>query len=111
VDSEEEEDNRFCDCWTDYAEAPARAAGLPPARLDRVTSPYRWVLRPIVDYVRKAAEENPNRYISVVVPELCERHWYHSLLHNQRAEVLKALLMWWGNPRIVVVSVPWYLKE
>jgi amino acid transporter len=111
VDSEEEEDNRFCDCWADYAEAPARAAGLPPAKLDRVTSPYRFVLRPIVDYVCKVAKDNPDRYVSVVVPELFERHWYHSLLHNQRAEVLKARLMWWGNPRIVVVSVPWYLKE
>jgi hypothetical protein len=33
------------------------------------------------------------------------------MLHNQRAEVLKALLTVHRNPRITVVSVPWYLKE
>jgi hypothetical protein len=111
VESEKEEDNRFCEGWAEYAQAPARTAGLAPPKLDRVTSPYRFVLRPIVDYVCKVAKDNPDRYVSVVVPELFERHWYHYMLHNQRAEVLKAFLMLWGNPRIVVVSVPWYLKE
>jgi len=111
VDSEQEDENRSCDWWAEYAEAPARTAGLPPPKLDRAVSPYRFVLRPIVDYVCRVAEENPDRYVSVVVPELFERHWYHYMLHNQRAEVLKALLMLRGNPRIVVVSVPWYLKE
>jgi amino acid transporter len=111
VDSEQEDENRSCDWWAEYAEAPARRAGLPPPKLDRAVSPYRFVLRPIVDYVCRVAEENPDRYVSVVVPELFERHWYHYMLHNQRAEVLKALLMLRGNPRIVVVSVPWYLKE
>jgi hypothetical protein len=110
VDSEQEDENRSCDWWAEYAEKPARAANLPPPKLDRVPSPYRFILRPIVDYVKKVAEENPDRYVSVVVPELFEHHWYHYMLHNQRAQVLKAFLMLWGNPRIVVVSVPWYLK-
>jgi hypothetical protein len=33
------------------------------------------------------------------------------MLHNQRAALLKALLMMKGNGRIVIVDVPWYLER
>ena len=73
-------------------------------------SPYRWVLQPILDHVLKMEKENPlTRQIVVVLPELVERHWYHYLLHNQRAAVLKGWLLVRGSSRIVVVNVPWYL--
>ena len=54
--------------------------------------------------------KNPGRQIAVIVPELVEGHWYHYLLHNQRAELLKALLLVNGRPNIVLISVPWYLS-
>src|SRR5437660_5427101 len=47
----------------------------------------------------------------LLIPELVERHWYHNLLHNKRASVLKALLLLKGNQRIVVINVPWYLTS
>ena len=53
--------------------------------------------------------DHPDRQIAVIVPKLVERHWYHYLLHNQRAELLKALLRARGE-RIVLVNVPWHLK-
>jgi hypothetical protein len=46
----------------------------------------------------------------VIVPELVERHWYHYPLHNQRAEVLKALLLVKGSRNIVLINVPWYIN-
>lgn len=103
--------SEFCRNWPQYAQQPAQRAGLPAAELVVIPSPYRLVLRPIVEYVFQIEREHPDRRIAVVVAELVERHWYHYFLHNQRAEVLKALLMVRGNERIVVVSVPWYLKE
>ena len=60
---------------------------------------------------RQLARDHPGRYVTVVISELVERHWYHYLLHNQRAEVLTALLMLDGDERISVVNVPWYLKS
>jgi hypothetical protein len=39
-----------------------------------------------------------------------EQRWYHYLLHNQRAEVLKTLLLLHGDQRIVLINVPWYLR-
>ena len=52
----------------------------------------------------------PDRYIAVLIPELVERHWRHYFLHNQRAAVLKALLLVKGNQRVNVVNVPWYIS-
>jgi hypothetical protein len=55
--------------------------------------------------------QNPNRRIAVVVPELIERHWYHYFLENNRAELLKALMLLRGNEQIVIMNIPWYLKN
>jgi hypothetical protein len=37
--------------------------------------------------------------------------WYHFLLHNHAAAVIKAYLLFSGFRRVVVVNVPWYLSE
>jgi hypothetical protein len=97
------------DRWVEYVEEPAKKAGFPVAKLVMITSQYRQVLNPIVEYVLEAQKNNPHRRIAVVIPETVERHWYHFFLQNQRPEILKALLLLKGNERIVIVNVPWYL--
>jgi len=72
-------------------------------------SPYRFVLTPIVDYVLELERNNPGRQIAVLIPELVERHWFHYFLHNQRAEVLRALLLAKGSQQMILVSVPWHI--
>jgi hypothetical protein len=74
-------------------------------------SPYRAVIGPIVDYVLEMERANPNRQIAVLIPEMVQRHWYDNLLHNNRAEVLRTLLLLKGNQRIVIINVPWYLAS
>lgn len=110
IAADEDATSAFCQNWAALAQAPAREAGLPPPELVVLESPYRWVLRPILDYVLQVEKQNPNREIVVVLPEMVERHWYHYFLHNQRAEILKGWLLLRGSQRIVVVNVPWYLK-
>ena len=44
-----------------------------------------------------------------ILPELVVRHWWENLLHNQRVQLIKLLLLIRGNQRIVVVNIPWYL--
>ena len=73
-------------------------------------SPYRLIIKPILDYVLEMEQKNPGRQIAVVVPELVERHWYHYPLHNQRAELLKALLLVRGSRNIVLINVQWYIE-
>jgi len=96
--------------WRCYVEEPAKKMGRKPPELVILPSPYRLVLRPILDYVLQVESEHPNRQIAIIVPELVEKHWYHYPLHNQRAELLKALLLLHGSKRIVLINVPWYLK-
>jgi hypothetical protein len=96
--------------WGKYVEDPVKRAGRTPPELIVLPSPYRLVLRPILDYVLAAEKECPDRQIAIIVPELVEGHWYHYPLHNQRAELLKALLLLHGSDRIVLINVPWYLK-
>jgi amino acid transporter len=106
----EDEANSLREEWDKYVEEPVKRAGRKPPQLVVLTSPYRLVLRPILEYVLAAEKECPDRQIAIIVPELVERHWYHYPLHNQRAEILKALLLLHGSERIVLINVPWYLE-
>jgi len=96
--------------WSRNVEEPARRAGLVPPRLVQLSSPYRFVISPILEYVLELERDNPGRQIAVLIPELVERHWYHSFLHNQRAEWLRALLLTKGSQRTILVNVPWHLS-
>ncbi|OFX15575.1 MAG: amino acid permease [Armatimonadetes bacterium RBG_16_58_9] len=72
-------------------------------------SPYRSVLGPVLDYVEEAKRERPNHIVTVVVPEFVSRKWWHSLLHNQSALILKIALMLKRD--IVVTNVRYYLEK
>jgi hypothetical protein len=109
--SSDEENDEVRQHWSEWIEAPARAAGLPVPELDILPSPFRTVATPIVDYALQLQNEHPERHLAILVPELVERHWYNFLLHNNRPELLKALITRRGNPRITVVSIPWYLSQ
>ena len=107
VDCEKDRGN-FLQTWDRNVEEPAKQAGRVAPRLIVLTSPYRFVISPILDYILELERTNPERQIAVLIPELVERHWYHYFLHNQRAELLRALLLAKGNQRTVLVNVPWY---
>jgi len=95
--------------WCHLVETPVLELGVPVPKLTVVESPYRLVFRPILDFVNELAQQNPDSHIAVLIPEMIERHWFHYFLHNQRAAVLKALLLVKGNQRINVINVPWYI--
>jgi len=101
----------FREEWSRYVEEPTHRAGVATPQLVVLPSPYRLILAPIVDYVLEAERTCTGQQIAVVIPELVQRRWYHYLLHNKRASVLKALLLVRGNQRIVVINVPWYLTS
>jgi len=63
-----------------------------------------------VDRLQPRLAEGLHPVFAAAVPELVERHWYHYPLHNQRAELLKALLLVKGSRNIVLINVPWYIK-
>jgi amino acid transporter len=95
--------------WEEMVLKPVREHGGAEPELVTVKSSYRTILSPLMDYVLKLEDENPGRKIAVLLPELVVRHWWENLLHNQRVQLLKLLLLLKGNQRIVVVNIPWYL--
>ena len=95
--------------WDDKILAPIREAGFPDPELVTIPSTFRFIISPLMDYILHLETENPGRKVAVVLPELVVRHWWENLLHNQRVQLLKILLLVKGNQRIVVVNIPWYL--
>jgi amino acid transporter len=106
-----EETDILCRKFAEYVESPARAANLPVPELVVVQSPYRFIVRPILNYTLELELANPDRTIAVIVPELVESRWYYVLLHNNRSQVLKALLSFSANHRTVVINMPWHLPD
>ena len=101
----------LAESWSRLVEQPALAGGLPVPELVKLSSPFRYVVIPIVNYVMDLSAKNTDREIVVIIPELVEHKWYHNLLHNQRAEGLKALLFLHRNERVTTMKIPWYLKD
>jgi amino acid transporter len=102
-------------CETDENKPPWQWDGAPPTgdrapKVVTLSSPFRLVVHPIVDYVLRVEKENPGRTVAVVIATMVERHWYHYFLHNQRGQMLTALLLLGGDERINIINVPWYLK-
>ena len=88
---------------------PIRDHGMPEPELVSVSSNFRTILGPLMDYILQLEDDNPGRKVAVLLPELVVRHWWENFLHNQRVQLLKLLLLLRGNQRIVVVNIPWYL--
>jgi hypothetical protein len=111
VTTDEEDSKSLRETWIEKVEKPARAAKYVVPQLEIIKSPYRQVYEPILKFVRKKEQENKDRLIAVVIPELVEAHWYEHLLHNLHGLGLRAMLFLQGEQRTVVVATPWYLRE
>lgn len=87
---------------------------LPEVPLKILPSPYRSVIAPLLEYIDRFVDEE-NHYVTVVVPEFVPTRWWHHLLHNQTAWMLKVALLyarrgWRGRFRIIT-NVPFYLSQ
>jgi hypothetical protein len=96
--------------WEELVAGPARAAERPVPNLVLRKSTYRQFFAPLIDYVEQLRDENPDREIVVIVPDLVVRHWYQAFLHNNRGAWLRTLLRLRGGPR-VVVNTPFHLAD
>jgi len=72
-----------------------------------VPSPYRSVLRPLVDTVNRLIEEGQTDLVTIVVPEIVPHRWWEHLLHNKTALYIRTAFLF--RPNVVVTSVPYLL--
>jgi amino acid transporter len=79
------------------------AAGL-EVGLEIVDSPYRSIIQPLlkeIDDLRTTRDDA----IGVVIPEFVPSRWWHTLLHNQTAFMIKTALLF--EPNVIVINVPY----
>jgi hypothetical protein len=72
-----------------------------------LASPYRSVLRPLVDHVENLRMLSPGELVTVVVPEVVPKSWWEHLLHNKTALYIRTAFMF--KPNVVVTAVPFLL--
>jgi hypothetical protein len=111
ISTEWDDKRRLRKLWAEKVEEPAKAVNLALPRLKVIDSSYQRVYEPILDFINKTKEENPNRLIAVIIPELVEPHWCEYLLHNLHGKVLRLLLYFKGDDRTIVINSPWYSRD
>src|SRR6059036_3544360 len=74
-----------------------------------LTSPYRSLLRPLLDYLDQIQSRGDEQMVTIVLPEFLPRHWWQHALHNQTALLVKGALLFRKNT--VVADVPYLLKR
>ena len=98
---------------TDQVDHRGAAGGVGRAHIDVplkvLHSPYREVIRPIVDYATAIRLANPRGVVAVYIPEYVVGRWWEQLLHNQTALRLKGRLLF--TPGVMVISVPYQLRS
>jgi len=77
--------------------------------LRALPSPYRSVMKSLLDYIEQILEKEPDIWVTVVIPEILPAHWWQSILHNQRALLLKTALLF--KDRVILIDVPFHLKR
>jgi Amino acid permease len=94
VVNDEEGQEQLLKAWDDYGIT---------VPLHTISSPYRELTRPVLEYLDELDAESQDDIITVVIPEFVtpwKQHW----LHNQSAFALKARLLY--RPNTVVTSIP-----
>jgi amino acid transporter len=72
-------------------------------------SPYRSVVRPLLEYLDRVQAAGEEEMVTIVLPEFLPRRWWQHLLHNQTALLVKGALLFRRN--VVVADVPYLLKR
>ncbi|MGE5141453.1 MAG: APC family permease [Rudaea sp.] len=81
----------------------------PDARFIVVDSPFRAFIRPLMGYVNSMHDQDPDAFVTIVLPEFITPHWWTSFLHNRTANRLRKTFEL--HPNVAVVLVPYLLDR
>jgi len=84
------------------AEWDAWDIGVP---MEVVPSPYRSILKPLVEFVENLRMVTPGELVTIVVPEIVPKRWWEHLLHNKTALYIRTAFLF--RPNVVVTAVPY----
>ena len=69
-----------------------------------VPSPYRSILKPLVEFVENLRMVTAGELVTIVVPEIVPRRWWEHLLHNKTALYIRTAFLF--KPNVVVTAIP-----
>jgi amino acid transporter len=73
-----------------------------------VSSSYRSLIDPVLEYVDQIHAEKPDETVTVIVPEAVNTRWYHKILQENVAFQLKLALG--GRKNVVLTNVRYFLE-
>jgi hypothetical protein len=87
----------------------------PDVPLVVLPSPYRSTVGPLLDFLDETdRQHHDGQLATVVLPEFVPARWWHGLLHNQTAWLIKAALLYrrqhLGFQR-AIIDVPYHLRR
>jgi amino acid transporter len=87
----------------------------PDIQLAIVSSPYRSIVQPIIDFLDETDRmHNDGQLATVILPEFVPAKWWQGLLHNQTAWLLKAAMLYrrrnFGFQQ-VIIDIPYHLRK
>jgi amino acid transporter len=95
VSPDDEEDDRFRKQWQSWGDH---------LRLEIIVSPHRAIVPSLGRYLEALHALGPDVTLTVVVPQVVVKHWWHRLLHGHDTRRLRRIVR--TVPGIVVTSVP-----
>jgi amino acid transporter len=81
----------------------------PDVPLVVLDSPYRSVIQPVLQYIDRMEKQRDGDYMTIILPEFVPAKWWHHLLHNQTALLLKTALLFRRGK--VAISIPYHLDQ
>ena len=87
----------------------------PDVPLVILSSPYRSIVGPLIDYLDELDQQrNDGQLAAIVLPEFVPARWWQHALHNQTSWLLKTTLLYrrrnQGYQRIII-DIPFHLKR
>ena len=87
----------------------------PDIPLKIIPSPYRSIISPLLDFLDEYDKVSSDGQLAMVIlPEFITAKWWHNLLHNQTARLIKSTLLYrrrnLGYQR-VIIDVPYHLDK
>lgn len=70
-------------------------------------SPYRSIIRPLLDYIDELQKEDEDQLITIILPEFVAAKWWQQILHNQTALLIRGILLF--KKGVTVTSVRHFL--
>jgi hypothetical protein len=100
VDTDPAETARVREKWNKWGDG---------VRLTILQSEYRSILDPLLMYLDKVEACQQGDMVTVVMPQFLASRWWHNLMHNQTAFLLRLALLF--RRGMVVTDVPYRLKD